>query len=403
MALGRGGRLAFHGRPEDAPAFFGVGELGEVYDLLADPASVASLAARFAGQQATQPEAPVSAPAATDGPIERTRPGRQWAVLVRRNVDVLLRNRLTLAIMVGSPVLVIAMFTVLFRPGAFDAAHPSPVAAVSITYWLAFAAFFFGLTYGLLQVVTEAPILRRERLVHLRVGPYLLGKAAVLVPVLLVVDVAMLAVLRATDRLPVAGLGTYAVLSSILLLDAVVALVLGLLASAAATDPSQATLMLPMLCFPAVLFSGAVLPVPVMAGAGSVISALTSDRWAFEALGRRLGLGTRFSSVLRWDRVPRARRPSGGRRQRATGHPDPLRRSLPRRHHLRPAPPHRRPLTTRIATTQPTHRCRNRSAALTVGSRRQPLCNGAGARCCLRSGRPSPDPKTRRARCRTQP
>ena len=292
IALGRGGRLAFHGRPQDVPAFFGVGELCEVYDLLADPASVASLAARFTSQQATQPAAPAPAPAVTDGPTERTRPGRQWAVLVRRNVDVLLRNRLTLAIMVGSPVLVIAMFTVLFRPGAFDPAHPSPVAAVSITYWLAFAAFFFGLTYGLLQVVTEAPILRRERLVHLRVGPYLLGKAAVLVPVLLVVDVAMLSVLRATDRLPVAGLGTYAVLSSILLLDAVVALVLGLLASAAATDPSQATLMLPMLCFPAVLFSGAVLPVPVMAGAGSVISAITSDRWAFEALGRRLGLAT---------------------------------------------------------------------------------------------------------------
>ena len=291
VALGRGGRLAFHGRPQDAPAFFGVGELCAVYDLLSDPASVESLAARFTRQQADRPPTPPATDTDADGPAG-VPSGRQWTVLVSRNVDVLLRNRLTLAIMVGSPVLVIAMFTVLFRSGAFDPAHPSPVAAVSITYWLAFAAFFFGLTYGLLQIVTEAPILRRERLVGLRVGPYLLGKAAVLVPVLLVVNLAMLAVLRATDRLPVAGLGTYAVLTAILLLDAVVALVLGLLASAAATDPSQATLMLPMLCFPAVLFSGAVLPVPVMAGAGSVISAVTSDRWAFEALGRRLGLAT---------------------------------------------------------------------------------------------------------------
>ena len=29
-------------------------------------------------------------------------------------------------------------------------------------YWLAFAGFFFGLTYGLLQVCTEVPVLRRE-------------------------------------------------------------------------------------------------------------------------------------------------------------------------------------------------------------------------------------------------
>ena len=45
-----------------------------------------------------------------------------------------------------------------------------------------------------------------------------------------------------------------------------------------------------MLCFPAVLFSGAVLPVAAMAGVGRAISVVTSDRWAFEALGRELGL-----------------------------------------------------------------------------------------------------------------
>ena len=45
-----------------------------------------------------------------------------------------------------------------------------------------------------------------------------------------------------------------------------------------------------MLCFPAVLFSGAILPVHVMAGAGAAISAIIPDRWAFEALGHDLGV-----------------------------------------------------------------------------------------------------------------
>lgn len=45
-----------------------------------------------------------------------------------------------------------------------------------------------------------------------------------------------------------------------------------------------------MLCFPAVLFSGAILPVHVMAGAGAAISALMPDRWAFEAIGHDLGV-----------------------------------------------------------------------------------------------------------------
>ena len=65
------------------------------------------------------------------------------------------------------------MFTVLFRPGALDPDAPNATAAISTTYWMAFAAFFFGLTYGLLQICTEASILRRESFVGLRIGSYL--------------------------------------------------------------------------------------------------------------------------------------------------------------------------------------------------------------------------------------
>jgi hypothetical protein len=44
-----------------------------------------------------------------------------------------------------------------------------------------------------------------------------------------------------------------------------------------------------MLCFPAVLFSGAILPVNVMARSGQGLSALIPTRWAFEAVGHDLG------------------------------------------------------------------------------------------------------------------
>ena len=301
VVLGRGGRLTFHGTIDDALAFFGVSRITEIYELVADPSDAGMAAERFARFRAdpevARPEPAAATPPAT--PEGRASIGwsakwsvgvRQWAVLCRRNLDVLTHNRLTLAIMLGAPALVVAMFALLFQSGAFDTAQPRAVAAVSITYWLAFAAFFFGLTYGLLQIVTEAAILRRERLVNLGVVPYLLAKVTVLVPVLLGVNVAMLVVLRATGRLPEGDVKLYVALTVALLVDAVVALTLGLLASAAVTDPSHATLALPLLCFPAVLFSGAVLPVAAMAGVGRAISVVTSDRWAFEALGRELGL-----------------------------------------------------------------------------------------------------------------
>jgi len=291
IVVGRGGRVLFQGTPAEALEEFGVVDIASVYRCLEDqPEAPRALRASSALAPRPSPaaELPTSAPAARAGI------GRQWNVLRRRNVEVLIRNRLTLAIMLGAPALVIGMFVILFRPSAFDAQGTDPLAAVGVTYWLAFAAFFFGLTYGLLQIVTEIAVVRRERHVGLDMGPYLLAKLTVLVPVLLVVNIAMVTALQATGRLPADSWSSTARLVFVLLLDAVVALTLGLLASAAVSEPSHATLVLPLLCFPAVLFGGAVLPVRAMATVGQAISITTPDRWAFDALARVLGLTTRF-------------------------------------------------------------------------------------------------------------
>jgi hypothetical protein len=201
----------------------------------------------------------------------------------------MVRNRLTLAILIGSPALVVGMFVVLFRPGAFDINDPSPSSMVMIGFWVVFGAFFFGLTYGLLQICTERTILRRERLVGLRLDAYVASKVTVLAPFLLFVVVTMLGVLRLLGRLPDRPLSTYASMGVSLTLCALAALGLGLLTSAMVANVAQATLALPMLCFPAVLFSGAILPVHLMAGTGAAISAAIPSRWAFEAIGHDIG------------------------------------------------------------------------------------------------------------------
>jgi ABC-type multidrug transport system ATPase subunit len=248
------------------------------------------------------PTRPSSDPSSTPAPAPVVRGATQWAVLVRRNVALLRANRLTLAITLGSPAAVIAMFLVLFRPGAFDPSQPDPTSAGMIVFWAAFAAFFFGLTSGLLQVCTELAIVRRERLAGLGVLPYLLAKLTVLVPMLALTIVAMVAVLRALDRFPALDTSTTMTVLAVLVLDAIAATTIGLLASTAVTEPSHATLALPMICFPAVLFSGGVLPVASMAAAGRFISIGMPDRWAFEGLARLLDVqalgGDRATSPL---------------------------------------------------------------------------------------------------------
>jgi ABC-type multidrug transport system ATPase subunit len=288
--LARDGHLAFFGTPAGACAYFGTDGIEEIYELLAGAGDPREWGARFQTGRADDRSPAEPAPRSHPAAAARAGPVAQWRVLTRRNLDILARNRLTLAILAGSPVMVLLMFAVLFQPGAFDVADPSPNATVMILFWIAFGGFFFGLTYGLLQICAEFAILRRERLAGLGLGPYVLGKVAVLLPLLAAADVLMLGVLRVLDRLPAADAATYGRLLGTLLLSSAAALALGLLTSAAVSDPAQAAIALPMLCFPQVLFVGAILPVPVMAVAGRVVSYAMSNRWAFEGLGHTLGV-----------------------------------------------------------------------------------------------------------------
>jgi hypothetical protein len=289
--MARGGRAAFVGSVDEALERFAAESVTDLYGLLSDadvsPPDVERVSAAPAVAHASAAPSRRGSESRIAAPVAGWT--TQWRVLSRRALETVTRNRLTVAILLGSPALVVAMFAVLFRPGAFDVRDPSPSSMVMIGFWIVFAAFFFGLTYGLLQISTERTIVWRENLAGLRISAYVASKITLLAPFLAIVVVAMLGVLRVLDRLPARAAPVYASMVVGLMLCALAALGLGLLTSAAVSSTAQATLALPMLCFPAVLFSGAILPVNLMARAGAWISVGVPSRWAFEAIGRDLG------------------------------------------------------------------------------------------------------------------
>ncbi|MBV9318599.1 MAG: ATP-binding cassette domain-containing protein [Mycobacterium sp.] len=298
--LAREGYLAFAGSPTEARRYFGVEHLDEVYDRLAGEHTPTIWAERFAESRGTAESRPAVdlLPIRTKrSNIERASGFRQWWLLTRRNVDVLFRNRLTVAVLLGSPVLVTAMMATLFKRGAFDPRSAADLGPAQIVFWIAFDGFFFGLTYGLLQIVGEMAVFRRERLAGLSVGAYVASKVTALLPVLAGVSAVLLFVLRTLGRLPAVGWHTYALLFMTIVIEAISALALGLLASAAVSNAAQAALALPMLCFPQVLFGGAIVPVDQMAIPGRLMSLVLSNRHAFDALGRDLDLDRYTATV----------------------------------------------------------------------------------------------------------
>jgi ABC-type multidrug transport system ATPase subunit len=281
VLIARGGEVVYDGPPANAPAALGVTDLASVYSNL----DVVRTVARRSDPPASKapPVHPLRrAPA-------QTSPVRQWWALTKRSVTQLRRNRLTLAVLVGSPALVTAMMVLLFSDETVR--DRDPMTAIQLSYWLTFAAFFFGLTYGLLQIVTEMPVLARDRRRGIGLGSYLGAKAAALLPILAAANATMLAALRLTGRLPTLELDQWLELGLALALVSVAALATGLFASAAVHDATQATLALPMICFPQVLFAGLLVPVANMTGIAGAMSNVLVTRWGFEAVGKSLGVG----------------------------------------------------------------------------------------------------------------
>ena len=282
--LAPGGRHVFTGTADEARSRFGVRLLADAYVELPD---APSLDDRHFTDDTAKPRR--AADRTTDR--SRRRPGwvRQWVASTARTAELIVRNRLTLAILIGSPVFIIAMLAAVFRPGSFDASQP--LGAAQLVFWVVFSAFFFGLTYGLLQIVTERDVFRRERDAGLRSGAYVVAKVTVLVPFLALVDAAMLWVLDRNRQLSLSTMEESLRLWGALTAVSCAALVVGLATSALVRTASQATLALPMLCFPQVLFAGAIVPVSEMAAPGRILSAGLVGRWGFESFGRIAGLG----------------------------------------------------------------------------------------------------------------
>ncbi|HEU0213986.1 MAG TPA: ABC transporter ATP-binding protein, partial [Jiangellaceae bacterium] len=169
VVLARDGHLAFTGSPAEARRYFNVDDIADIYTRLA---TEDTLPPEWAEQFEAQRDPVTLQPPRTATPSRAHGPGavRQWWLLTRRNAEVLVRNRLTLAVLLGSPVLVTMMMATLFRRGAFDAATAASLGPVQVVFWIAFAGFFFGLTYGLLQIVGEQAVFRRERFAGVSVG-----------------------------------------------------------------------------------------------------------------------------------------------------------------------------------------------------------------------------------------
>lgn len=208
---------------------------------------------------------------------------RQWATLTRRYFEVLSRDKLTLLILFGqAPIIALLTYLVVGSNAPRDFPY----------FMLALIAVWFGTSVAAREIIKEAAVYKRERMVNLGLLPYIGSKLFVL-SLIVGIQCAFLFVplklLHITGLMNLPGylLGIPQLI--VMVMTAMVGVALGLFISSVVKTSEMATSLVPLILIPQILFSGLV-GVPEMPS--KLIGLTMPATWSFDEMKRLSGLDT---------------------------------------------------------------------------------------------------------------
>ena len=311
--LAKGGHLAYYGPPQEALTYFGVKDFDEIYDKLQREQSPEEWAKLY--QQSEQHRKFVKdssqmyrlQPSAlplrgityrkSGTTLKHISAWRQFAILSRRNLNVLIRDKVSLILMLLMAPLIGALDFVFWKPNLFAASGGDATKAVINLFLAAVICFLVGALASMREIVKETDIYRRERMVTLKVLPYIVSKVwmALLVALYSAGVFALFMKLAGDWPPPELMLQVYATLTLAILAGALT----GLFISAISPNQNVTPLLLLLFLVPQIIFGG-IMPPGQLGKAGRAISMVTTTNWAFESLVTISGIGNCVAADPCW-------------------------------------------------------------------------------------------------------
>lgn len=221
---------------------------------------------------------------------------RQFMILSARNIKILSRDRTSLILMLLVPILV-ASLDFFLAPAMgkhlYDYEIGNSANASTTIFLLAINCLLVGGFSQMREFVKEADVYKRERLVNLKILPYVASKAWVALLLAIyagVVFVIIRFVAFDITRTPLI-IGLYYVSIVLAVLAGGMS---GLLASAISKSPGVAPLLMILLIIPQIVLSGSLAPLP------ENVTAIASTRWAFQGFVGLTGMGSDVASDPCW-------------------------------------------------------------------------------------------------------
>ena len=321
--LARGGYLVWFGPPDEALAYFDqfrserdrrarAIEFDEIYAILDDSskgkpeewaerfkqtsAYQTYIAAELADKARTA-QPPRQEPAKkTAKPVRKASSFRQFFILSSRNIRILTRDRFSLMLMLAASPIVGMLDFILA-----NALGRNPYAFTDGDFAKVLISLFLMTIYGVMigglsqmrEIVKESDIYKRERLVNLKIAPYVLSKIWVAGLLALYQTFCYVGIRYIAFDMP-GGFTEAALIYLSLALATMAGMMLGLFASALAPNANSAPLLVILLMLPQIVLGGALIPLP------DTISSLTATRWAFQGMMAISGSGSDVAKDACW-------------------------------------------------------------------------------------------------------
>jgi hypothetical protein len=198
---------------------------------------------------------------------------RQWGTLTRRYLEVLTRDKFNLLILFGqAPIIAFLTYLVVSNDSPRDFPY----------FVLALVAIWFGTSVASREIIRERAVYTRERMVNLRLLPYVGSKLFVLAMIVSLQCVALYTSLKFFHYAGLMAVPGWALPQLfIVLITAMVGIALGLFISAIVKTSEMATSMVPLILIPQILFCGLV---GVPEKTARVISTVVPATWAFDGI-----------------------------------------------------------------------------------------------------------------------
>jgi ABC-type multidrug transport system ATPase subunit len=308
--LAKGGHLAYYGPPEQALHYFGVSEFDDIYVKLEKESSPGEWAKKYRESpqykqfisQRLSPE--YGSKVETDSGKKAVRLAQgssqkrfsllsQLLTLSQRNLNVLLRDKVSLLLMLLIAPLISILFAPFWRHNLLSTSLGDAELVITNLFIAAIVCCLTGSIAFIREIVKEADIYKRERMVALNIIPYVLSKVFMAVILSLYQAAIFLSFFIIFGGWPQASDAMIQVYIT-LFLATLAGAFQGLLISAIAPNQNVAPLLIIIILVLQLVFGG-ILP---QRDRGVVVNqinyiggSITSTKWAFESLLTISGLG----------------------------------------------------------------------------------------------------------------